>query len=125
MIFNVCFCFDLLTIFVETKSELIATKVLKRSNFRSYQLARRLYKMARGQNLPFNLKDQFEGAASSIVLNLAEGSAGASAKEKKRFYIIAFASPREAQALIDIEDSLAHLKKVADQLGASLYKLTH
>ena len=70
--------------------------------------------MARDQKLPFNLNDQLERAASSIVLNLAEGSAGASAKEKKRFYIIAFASPREAQALIDIEDSLAHLNKVAD-----------
>ncbi len=81
--------------------------------------------MARGQKLPFNLKDQLERAASSIVLNLAEGSARTSVKERKRFYVIEFASLREVQALIDMEDSLALLNKVADQLGASLYKLTH
>ena len=94
-------------------------------NFRSYQLALSLYKMARGQKLPFNLKDQLERATSSIVLNLAEGSARTSAKERMRVYVIAFASLREVQALIDMEDSLAHLNKVADQLGANLYRLTH
>ena len=94
-------------------------------NFRSYQLALSLYKKARGQKLPYHLKDQLERAASSIVLNLAEGSARTSAKERKRFYVIAFASLREVQALIDMENSLADLNKEADQLGACLYRLTH
>ena len=95
------------------------------SNFKAYQLALSLYKKARGQKLPYFLKDQLERAASSVVLNLAEGSARTSEKERKRFYVIAFASLREVQALIDMEDSLAHLNKVADQLGANLYRLTH
>ncbi len=95
------------------------------SNFKSYQLALSLYKKARGQKLPYFLKDQLERAASSVVLNLAEGSARTSPKERKRFYVIAFASLREIQALIDMEDSLIELHPLADQLGACLYKLTH
>ncbi len=42
-----------------------------------------------------------------------------------RFYVMAFASLREVQAIIDLEDSLVDLKAPADELGAHLYKLTH
>jgi len=41
-----------------------------------------------------------------------------------RFYVIAFASLREIQALIEMEDSLKVLYGLADQLGANLYRLT-
>ena len=94
-------------------------------NFRSYQLALELYKKTRGKKLPYFIKDQLERAASSVVLNLAEGSARTSEKERRRFYVIAFASLREVQALIDMEDSLSELHSTADQLGANLYRLTH
>ena len=94
-------------------------------NFRSYQMALELYKKSKGQKLPCFLKSQLERAASSIVLNLAEGSARTSKKERARFYVIAFASLREVQALIDMEDSLKILESSADQLAANLYKLTH
>ncbi len=94
-------------------------------NFRSYQMALELYKKSKGQKLPCFLKSQLERAASSIVLNFAEGSARTSKKERARFYVIAFASLREVQALIDMEDSLKVLESSADQLAANLYKLTH
>ena len=94
-------------------------------NFRSYQMALELYKKSKGQKLPYFLKSQLERAASSIVLNLAEGSARTSKKERARFYVIAFASLREVQALIEMEDSLKRLESSADQLAANLYKLTH
>ncbi len=94
-------------------------------NFRSYQNALELYKKSRGHRLPRFLKDQLERAASSIVLNLAEGSGRATQKDRMRFYVMAFASLREVQAIIDLEDSLVDLKAPADELGAHLYKLTH
>ncbi len=94
-------------------------------NFRSYQKALELYKNSRGHQLPRFLKDQLERAASSIVINLAEGSGRATKKDRMRFYVMAFASLREVQAIIDLEDSLVDLKASADELGGHLYKLTH
>ncbi len=79
----------------------------------------------RRQQLPSFLKDQLVRAASSIVLNLSEGSARTSKKDRARFYVIAFASLREVQALIDMEDNLKSLEVQADRLAAHLYKLTH
>ena len=94
-------------------------------NFRSYQMALELYKKSKGQKLPYFLKSQLERAASSIVLNLAEGSGRTSKKERTRFYVIAFASLREVQALIEMEETLKTLESSADQLAANLYRLTH
>jgi four helix bundle protein len=92
-------------------------------NFRTYQLAVQLHKDCKTQPLPHYLKDQLLRASSSVALNLAEGSARSTIKDRKRFYTIAFASLREVQALIDLEESLNSLKVAADSLGAHLYKL--
>lgn len=70
------------------------------------------------------MKDQLMRAASSITLNLAEGSAKPSRKERLRYYSIAFGSIREIQAIIRLEE-LASLDLRADHLAASLYKLAH
>ena len=94
-------------------------------NFRSYKMALELYRKSKGQKLPYFLKSQLERATSSIVLNLAEGSARTSKKERARFYVIAFASLREVQALIEMKETLKTLESLADQLAANLYKLTH
>ncbi len=64
-------------------------------------------------------------ASLSVCLNLAEGTAKPTRKDRQRFYSIAFASLREVQALIDLEEPLKELEAHADHLGASLYKLTH
>ena len=93
-------------------------------DFRSYQLAVQLYRDCREIPLPSYLKDQLLRAASSIALNLSEGSAKPTRKDRVRFYTIAFASLREVQALIDLEDRLEMLRERADILGAHLYKLT-
>ena len=93
-------------------------------NFRSYQLAVQLYRGCKRQALPSYLKDQLLRASSSVVLNLSEGSARNPHKDRQRFYTIAFASLREVQALIDLEESLEGLRKPADILGAHLYRLT-
>lgn len=67
-------------------------------------------------------RDQFNRAILSIPLNLAEGSAKQSNKERHRCYEIAFGSLREVQAIIDLLD-IIELKKEADILGAHLHRL--
>ena len=92
------------------------------TKFKTYQLAVDFYKNSRQLHLREPLKNQFERAALSIVLNLAEGSAKPTAKDRRKFYRISLGSLREVQAILDIVGHTNLLKKV-DQLAACLYKL--
>ena len=65
---------------------------------------------------------QFHRASLSIVLNLAEGSAKPTAKDRRKFYRIGLGSLREVQAILDIIGHIQLIKE-ADKLGAFLYKL--
>jgi four helix bundle protein len=78
----------------------------------------------KASDCPHAMKDQLMRAASSITLNLAEGSAKPSRKERLRYYGIAFGSIREIQAIIRLEE-LGSLSSRADHLAASLYKLSY
>lgn len=93
-------------------------------NFRAFELSVIFYKECKKVKLPYAMKDQLGRAASSVSLNLMEGSAKPSRKERMRFYGFSFASIREIQAIIRLED-LASLNPMADHLAAILYKLTH
>jgi four helix bundle protein len=93
-------------------------------NFRTYDLAISFYKSCKQIQLPYSMKDQLMRAASSISLNLGEGSAKFSKKERIRYYSIAFASIREVQTIIELE-GLKDLHPEADRLAASLYRLVH
>jgi four helix bundle protein len=93
-------------------------------NFRTYELSISFYRECKVIKLPYAMKDQLMRAASSITLNLSEGSAKSSRKERLRYYAIAFGSIREIQAIIRLED-LHSLDARADYLAASLYKLAH
>ena len=68
------------------------------------------------------MKNQFQRAILSVVLNLAEGSAKSSSRERKKFYEISLGSLREAQAILNL---IKHQELIteADKLGAFLYKL--
>ena len=94
--------------------------------FRTYELAKNFYKECQStpalKGLKGSMKDQFERALLSIPLNLAEGSAKTSSKERKKFYRIALGSLREVQCLLDLVADEILIQK-ADQLGACLYKL--
>ena len=94
------------------------------AKFVTYQLSLELYRGCEALKLPSHLKDQLNRAALSICLNLAEGSAKPSIKEKRRFYAIAFGSCRETQALLEITGQ-AELFKLSDRVGACLYRLTY
>ena len=91
-------------------------------NFRTLEMAVNFYQNAKNLKLKHPLQNQFDRALLSIVLNLSEGSAKPSAKERKRFYYIALGSLREVQMILKL--TLTHkLLNESDALGASLYKL--
>jgi len=93
--------------------------------FKTYQLSIRFYKTCSQLKLPRHLKDQLVRAASSITLNLAEGSAKPTKKDQMRFYFIAFGSLRECQAILSLsEQASAQLLDQADHIAACLYRLT-
>ena len=91
-------------------------------DFRSYQMSLELYKKCEPIKAKAFLKDQLERASLSVVLNLSEGSARPTPKDRAKFYAIAYASLREVQALLTVLEQKETFK-LADQLGAMLYKL--
>jgi four helix bundle protein len=93
--------------------------------FRIYQLSLSFYKSCSKLILPRHLKDQIIRAASSITLNLAEGSAKPTKRDQMKFYFIALGSLRECQAILSLsQNTCPKLIDQADHIGASLYKLT-
>ncbi len=93
-------------------------------NFRSYNLAVQFYRSAQKLGLKGELRDQLDRASSSIVLNLAEGSARGTVKDRMRFYRIAFGSLRECQSILDLTVERNHPAYIeADSLGAHLFCL--
>jgi four helix bundle protein len=103
--------------------KLIGEKMNSLQNFKSYQLAKALYQECQASKLSgTGLRDQLLRAASSVALNLAEGSAKRSPKDRARFYEIALASLREVQAILDLKQ-ISRLQQQADTLGAHVYSL--
>src|SRR3990167_6995512 len=92
--------------------------------FKAYQLSVQLYRECERVIAPHYVKDQLQRASLSVVLNLAEGSAKPTPKERRRFYSISLASAREVQALIEILGR-RDLWSLGDQVGACLYRLVH
>ena len=98
-------------------------------NFRTYDLALQFYKETHSEGTGIKnklqtaeLRDQFHRATLSVVLNLSEGSAKPTIRDRKKFYSIALASLREVQTLLDISENEKFSLK-ADNLAAHLYKL--
>jgi four helix bundle protein len=95
-------------------------------NFRTLDLAVEFYELAEKENVTGHLRDQLLRAASSIALNLAEGNAKASANEKRHFFQTAYGSLRECQTIFKLlKTESDEALKMADQLGANLYKLVN
>ncbi len=91
-------------------------------NFRTYELAKKFYTDCQGLALRDPIKNQFDRAVLSIVLNLAEGVAKPTAKDRRKFYSISLGSLREVQAILDLTGNTQVLK-ASDALAASLYRL--
>lgn len=94
------------------------------SGFRTLNLAVDFHDKVENSKVKGHLRDQLLRAASSIALNLSEGNAKPSVKEKKRYYQTAYASCQECKTiflLAKVKDQ--PVNKIAEHLGASLYKL--
>ncbi len=92
--------------------------------FNILTLSIEFYHLAQKLQMPKHLRDQLDRASSSISLNLAEGNAKFSYKDKSRIYQIAYGSLRECQtifALANITDEIILAK--SKHLGSSLYRL--
>ncbi len=74
--------------------------------------------------MPYHLKSQFLRASSSVTLNLAEGAAKPSTKERAKFYRISLGSIRECEAIMDLLNlQNAQIKEQLDSLARHTYKL--
>jgi four helix bundle protein len=94
------------------------------SRFRTYESAICFAQSCRKLILDSDLKDQLNRASASVALNLAEGSAANTTKERHRFYIISLRSFRESEAILRIANITdKDLMKKTNELGAQLYKL--
>ena len=91
--------------------------------FRTLELAEEIYKEASQEKLRAPLNNQYQRALLSAVLNLSEGSAKFSWKDKARFYNISYGSLQEVRTIL----KLANISKYDDQMDklcAWIYKLT-
>jgi four helix bundle protein len=74
--------------------------------------------------LPVYLRDQLSRASSSISLNLAEGSTRTSAKERSRYYRIAYGSLRETKTILLLAKIRnPELDDLVDHVGGAIYSL--
>ena len=93
-------------------------------NFRTYQIAVEFYRQVRTLKLSAHLKDQLSRAAASAALNTAEGAGRSSRADQARFFDIAYASIKEAQAVLDLAfDPNCVAAVTADRLAAHLFRL--
>ena len=93
-------------------------------NFKTFNLAVSFYRLSQQLVLAGHLKEQLSRAASSIVLNLAEGRGRPTLADQKRFFHMAMGSVRECQAILTISNHEASESfKLLDSVGAHLYKL--
>ena len=95
-------------------------------HFRTYNLAVQFYRLSLNLKLSRQLSDQLKRAASSVALNLAEGSGRNGKDDQLRFFHIAFGSLRECQAILDMAvTEYPEAVHLADTLAANLYRLIH
>lgn len=93
-------------------------------SFGTLDLAIAFYEKTEQAPVSGHLRDQLLRASSSISLNLSEGNAKRSPKEKKRYYQTAYASAQECKTILRLakcEDT--EVIDTADKLNAWLFNL--
>ena len=99
---------------------------------KAFALNKRLYQLLKNSSsIPPYIKQQLGRASLSIMLNIAEGSAKTSSKDKRNFMVIACASTFETNALIHflaseneikIEDS-SYLSNQLEEISKMLFAM--
>lgn len=95
---------------------------MNKSNFRTLNLAIEIYKKLKKVKLSGAMKNQFERASLSIVLNLSEGSAKPTIKDRRSFYYISYGSLKETRTILQLAD-INDLDQELNKLGAYIWKL--
>ena len=90
--------------------------------FRTLELAIEQYQQIKRLKLKGEVRSQVERAALSVCLNLSEGSAKEKKKDRRRFFNISYASQKEVQTILFVEEIKAGYE-LADKLAAHLYRL--
>lgn len=92
-------------------------------NFKTFQVALSFYQKCEKIEIKNkNIRDQFERASLSIILNISEGYGRATEKDRRRFYTIAFGSLRETQCLLKVMNQ-HQLYQESDAVAGYLYRL--
>lgn len=92
-------------------------------NFKTFDLALEFYRECQKLKITDKtIKDQFNRASLSIVLNISEGCGRITEKDRRKFYSIAFGSLREVQCLLMIMEQ-KRLLTDSDTLASCLYRL--
>lgn len=92
--------------------------------FRTLDLAVEFYEKAEDLKITGHLLDQLLRASASISLNLSEGNAKRTPKEKRRYYHTAYASTHECKTILRLmKNEDQGLADTVDKLGASIYRL--
>jgi four helix bundle protein len=91
--------------------------------FRTKELAMEFYRECKKLSIKDRtIRDQFERAVLSILLNICEGAGRINTRDRRKFYSISLGSLRETQCLLEILEQ-ASLNAKSDILAAHLYKL--
>jgi len=94
-------------------------------HLRAFEQAVQFYQISKKSQLPHHLKLQLCRAASSIALNLSEGTGKTGSADRRRFFTIAMGSIRECQAIAALEPDAftGDTKRLLNALGGAVYRL--
>jgi four helix bundle protein len=86
---------------------------------KTFSVNKKIYRLLKNnKTIPSYMKNQLGRASLSIMLNIAEGTAKSSAKDRKNFYTTARASAFETTSLIKF---LVSENEIKNELGEEIY----
>lgn len=95
---------------------------MQSTNFRSLELALAFHEACLKVEMKGYIRNQLDHVSLSVVLNLQEGAAKPTEKDKRRFYATAYGSIRECQAIMRLLKR-PDLFERADKIGAHVWRL--
>jgi four helix bundle protein len=93
---------------------------------KAYSANQKIYRFLKGnKNIPAYVRNQFGRASLSIMLNIAEGSAKFSERDRKNFYVTARGSTFECASLITfIFDEGEIAEPLAEELSSAFEEIS-